>query len=66
MKKTQLTASAATGSYSVSWPGALRAVHGGDVSGKVPLQQFHNDGYQSAAPELNSGHHRYAGVLPLH
>lgn len=40
MKKTQLTASAATGSYSVSWQGALRAVHGGDVSGKVPLQQF--------------------------
>jgi alpha-acetolactate decarboxylase len=40
MKKTQLTASAATGGYSVSWQGALRAVHGGDVSGKVPLQRF--------------------------
>ena len=40
MKKTQLTESPATGSYSVSWQGALRAVHGGDVSGKVPLQQF--------------------------
>lgn len=26
--------------YSVSWQGSLRAVHGGDVSGKVPLQQF--------------------------
>jgi acetolactate decarboxylase len=40
VKKTQLTASAAPRSYSVSWQGALRAVHGGDVSGKVPLQQF--------------------------
>lgn len=26
--------------YTVSWEGSLRAVHGGDVSGKVPLQQF--------------------------
>jgi acetolactate decarboxylase len=40
MKKDQLTASAGTGSYSVCWRGTLRAVHGGDVSGKVPLQQF--------------------------
>ena len=40
MEKTQPTESAATGGYSVSWKGALRAVHGGDVSGKVPLQQF--------------------------
>jgi acetolactate decarboxylase len=40
VKKTQLTESAATRSYNVSWQGALRSVHGGDVSGKVPLQQF--------------------------
>lgn len=26
--------------YEVHWQGSLRAVHGGDVSGKVPLQQF--------------------------
>jgi acetolactate decarboxylase len=39
MKKIH-PASAVAGSYSVSWHGALRAVHGGDVSGKVPLQQF--------------------------
>ena len=26
--------------YSVSWQGSLRAVHGGDVSGKVSLTQF--------------------------
>jgi hypothetical protein len=39
MKKTHPTPVAA-GSYSVSWQGALSAVHGGDVSGKVPLQQF--------------------------
>jgi acetolactate decarboxylase len=39
MKKTHAI-SVSTGSYSVSWEGALRAVHGGDVSGKVPLQQF--------------------------
>jgi acetolactate decarboxylase len=40
MKKNQLPASAGTGTYSVCWQGTLRAVHGGDVSGKVPLQQF--------------------------
>jgi hypothetical protein len=39
MKKTHAT-SVSAGSYSVSWQGALRAVHGGDVSGKLPLQQF--------------------------
>jgi acetolactate decarboxylase len=39
MKKIHPTPAAA-GSYSVSWQGTLRAVHGGDVSGKVPLQQF--------------------------
>ena len=39
MKQSHAT-SAAAGSYSVSWQGALREVHGGDVSGKVPLQQF--------------------------
>jgi acetolactate decarboxylase len=39
MKETHAT-SAATGSYSVCWQGTLRAFHGGDVSGKVPLQQF--------------------------
>lgn len=27
-------------SYAVQWQGSLQAVHGGDVSGKVPLQQF--------------------------
>ena len=51
MKDLQLTASilllsasavfaAATTTYDVRWQGSLRAVHGGDVSGKVPLQQF--------------------------
>ena len=39
MKKTH-AASATAGSYTVSWQGTFRAVHGGDVSGKVPLQQF--------------------------
>ena len=39
MKKTH-AASAIAGSYRVSWQGTLRAVHGGDLSGKVPLQQF--------------------------
>lgn len=50
MKKLHLTASAlvlsasavfaAATTYTVLWQGSLRAVHGGDVSGKVPLQQF--------------------------
>ena len=50
MKKFQLTASilalsasavfAAATSYTVLSQGSLRSVHGGDVSGKVPLQQF--------------------------
>lgn len=51
MKKTQLAASillalsvsvvfAAATSYTVFWQGSLREVHGGDVSGKVPLLQF--------------------------
>jgi acetolactate decarboxylase len=31
---------AAARTYDVSWQGSLQAVHGGDVSGKVPLQQF--------------------------
>jgi acetolactate decarboxylase len=30
----------AAATYDVRWQGSLRAVHGGDVSGKVPLQQF--------------------------
>lgn len=51
MKKLQLTVSvlalsasvtisAATATYTVLWQGSLHAVHGGDISGKVPLQQF--------------------------
>ena len=31
---------AATTTYTVLWQGALQAAHGGDVAGKVPLQQF--------------------------
>lgn len=31
---------AAGNTYAVLWLGSLRAVHGGDVSGKAPLQQF--------------------------
>ncbi len=34
------TTFAAATADSVFWQGSLRAVHGGDVSGKVPLQQF--------------------------
>ncbi len=30
----------AAATCTVHWQGSLRAVHGGDVSGKVPLQQF--------------------------
>lgn len=33
-------ASAADATYGVQWQGALRAVHGGDTSGKAPLQPF--------------------------
>jgi hypothetical protein len=39
MKKTHAT-SVNDGSYSVSWQGALRAVYGGYVYGRVLLQQF--------------------------
>lgn len=34
------TALAAPGNYYVSWEGTLKAVHHGDVSGKVPLTRF--------------------------
>jgi len=34
------TALAASESYKVSWEGTLKAVHHGDVSGKVSLQEF--------------------------
>lgn len=34
------TVFAASTAYTVLWQGSLRAVHGGDASGKVPLQQF--------------------------
>lgn len=50
MKKLQLIASifalcvstvfAAAATYTVLWQGSLRAMHGGDVSGKVSLRQF--------------------------
>lgn len=50
MKKLQLIASifafcvsavfAADTTYTVLWQGSLQAMHSGDVSGKVPLQQF--------------------------